>query len=245
LNKAAGTLVTPTDHKRAFMSLFSQTARYHHRFEVFRDFITLSAIALRNAVVFDEDLEREYMQIIGRYSGDDPKNMAILLHHITEILEAGPEDVLGPIFMDLGFGDAGRGQFYTPEPIAKLMTQMSMIDLDTQLTRKRFIQVSEPACGAGGMILPIVECFLMKGHDPARRLWVQAVDIDRTACLMCYIQLSLWNVPAEIIVGNTLTLEVREIWHTPAYHLFGWRDRLAAAGIEPGFAQIKSGGDHA
>ncbi len=38
-------------------------------------------------------------------------------------------------------------------------------------------------------------------------------DIDRLTALMAYVQLSLWNVPAEIVVGNTLSLEVREVWH--------------------------------
>jgi hypothetical protein len=43
---------------------------------------------------------------------------------------------------------------------------------------------------------------------------------------MCYTQLSLWNVPAEIIVGNTLSWEIREVWYTPAHHLGGWKHRL-------------------
>jgi hypothetical protein len=44
---------------------------------------------------------------------------------------------------------------------------------------------------------------------------------------MCYIQLTLWNVPAHVIVGNTLTLEHKEVWVTPQHALGGWRHRLA------------------
>ncbi|MGB0438516.1 MAG: N-6 adenine-specific DNA methylase, partial [Paracoccaceae bacterium] len=29
-----------------------------------------------------------------------------------------------------------------------------------------------------------------------------------------------------IVVGNTLSLEVREIWHTPAHHMGLWSSRL-------------------
>jgi hypothetical protein len=241
LNKAAGNLRTVDGQKRAFMSLFSGTARYHHRAEVFRDFVTLSAIALSNAVSKCPDKEDEYMRIINRYTGEDPKRMAQLLSIVVDGLEVGPEDFLGPLFMDLELGSSHWGQFYTPEPVAKLMAQLGMTDLDAELERKPFIRLSEPACGAGGMILPVVELLLRKGHNPAHRLWVQAIDVDRTASLMCYIQLSLWNVPAEVIVGNTLTLEVREVWHTPAYHLFGWKARLAGEGIGQGFSQLKSG----
>jgi hypothetical protein len=55
---------------------------------------------------------------------------------------------------------------------------------------------------------------------------VQCIDVDRNAALMCYTQLSLWNVPAEIIVGNTLSWEIREVWYTPAHHLGLWKYRL-------------------
>ena len=43
---------------------------------------------------------------------------------------------------------------------------------------------------------------------------------------MAYIQLSLWNIPAEVIVGNTLTMELREYWRTPAHYLYDWDARL-------------------
>ena len=55
---------------------------------------------------------------------------------------------------------------------------------------------------------------------------MQAVDIDRMVALMCYIQLSLWGVPVQIIVGNTLTLEYREQFFTPAHYTFHWDYKL-------------------
>ena len=76
------------------------------------------------------------------------------------------------------------------------------------------------------MILALVKVMTKAGYDPARKLWVQAIDVERMAALMCYIQLSLWNVPAEVIVGNTLSWEIREVWYTPAHHLHLWKYRL-------------------
>ena len=38
------------------------------------------------------------------------------------------------------------------------------------------------------------------------------------------------DVPAEVIVGNTLTLETREVWHTPAHHLGFWSNKLRQKG---------------
>ena len=76
------------------------------------------------------------------------------------------------------------------------------------------------------MILAYVELLQDNGHNPAQKLYVQAVDIDRTVALMCFIQLTLWDVPAEVIVGNTLTMEYREYWYTFAFKRCGWRAKL-------------------
>lgn len=84
------------------------------------------------------------------------------------------------------------------------------------------------------MILSLVKVMIAQGHDPAQHLWVHCVDVNRLAALMCYIQLSLWNVPAEVVVGNTLTLETREVWHTPAHYMGYWASRLARRDAEKG-----------
>lgn len=76
------------------------------------------------------------------------------------------------------------------------------------------------------MVLAFVKQMQQSGHNPAQHLWVQAIDVDRLAALMCYVQLSLWHVPAEIIVGNTLSLEIREVWHTPAHILGNWTYKI-------------------
>ena len=58
-------------------------------------------------------------------------------------------------------------------------------------------------------------------------MWAHCQDIDRTAALMCYLQLALWHIPAVVVVGNTLALEKREVFYTPAHYLGRWHDRLA------------------
>jgi hypothetical protein len=76
------------------------------------------------------------------------------------------------------------------------------------------------------MVLAFAKEMIEQGYNPATKLWVQCIDIDRVASMMCYIQLSLWNIPAQVIVGNTLTREYREVLYTPAYYLFGWDRKL-------------------
>lgn len=58
-------------------------------------------------------------------------------------------------------------------------------------------------------------------------MWACCRDVDRLATLMCYVQLSLLHIPAAVIVGNSLALEVQEVFYTPAHYPHRWDDRLA------------------
>jgi hypothetical protein len=81
------------------------------------------------------------------------------------------------------------------------------------------------------MIIALAD--VMRGADInyQRHLHVTAVDIDRRAVHMCYTQLSLLHIPAVVILGNSLSLEMQEYWHTPAHILGGWNARVAARRI--------------
>lgn len=52
------------NHRKEFVKLFRETARYHHRYQVFRDFVTMAAVALENAFLQCDELENEYFQTI-------------------------------------------------------------------------------------------------------------------------------------------------------------------------------------
>ncbi len=47
------------NHEKAFLKLFTQTARYHRRHQVFEDFISCSVIALENRLQFCEKREQK------------------------------------------------------------------------------------------------------------------------------------------------------------------------------------------
>ena len=177
------------ESRKEFLAMFRGVALYKHRYDVFRDFVTMSAISLRNAVVKDEDLEQEYLRIIASYEKDDQLQFPKLLALLVELLEHEPTDVLGGLFEMLELTSKDKGQFFTPNPISQFMSQILGCE-DLKHLDKPFITLSEPACGAGGMVLSFVKQVLTAGHNPAERLWVQAIDIDRMAALMCYVQLS-------------------------------------------------------
>ena len=211
-----------------FTKTFNKIATHKHRYSVFTDFVTMSAISLHNAVYKKESLESEYLEIVAQYAKTDIDHFCKLLGILIELLEPEPRDILGVLCMELELGNDLNGQYFTPPDISKMMAKISSVDLIEKLgtSEQPFITLSEPACGAGGMVLAFVNEIIESGYDPAKKLWVQCIDIDRTAALMCYVQLSLWNVPAEIIVGNTLSLEFREFFYTPAYYMNNWQMKL-------------------
>lgn len=210
----------------AFKQTFRELAPYKHRYEVFRDFVTMAACSLHNSFHKEPGREEEYLRIIAEYKKPDQLAFQKLLGCLVAALDEDPRDILGPLYMELEIANKDAGQFFTPPELSELMASLTFRDELSKLENQPFLTAGEPACGAGGMILALVKVLTTAGFDPAQKLWVQAIDVDRMAALMCYIQLSLWNVPAEVIVGNTLSLEIREVWYTPAHYMGLWKYRL-------------------
>jgi len=214
------------NHEKAFISLFNQTARYHHRHQVFEDFISCSVIALQNGLHFCDKREQKYMRIVARYQKPDVSNLAQLLGHVVNGLEEAPGDFLGRVFMQLELGDKYRGQFFTPWSVSLMMAQLQLGNVGEQFRDKAFMTLSEPACGAGCMTLAFASVLREAGYSPHRHLWVSATDIDPLAAGMAYIQLSLCGVPGEVIIGNALLDERRRVLLTPAHYWGNWPYRL-------------------
>lgn len=212
-------------HRKQFIDTFNNIAKHRHRYEVFRDFVTMSAISLHNAIHKVDTLEQEYLQIVNSYERDEVSSFCQLLAHVIELLQPEPRDVLGDLYMELDLGNDKTGQFFTPPDVSLVMAKMLHGNQINNIDRP-YITLSEPACGAGGMVLAFAKVMIDQGHNPAHKLWVQCIDIDRLAALMCYIQLTLWHIPAQVLVGNTLSMEIRETLYTPAHYLGGWTERL-------------------
>lgn len=217
-------------HVQRFVSLFNQTAPNENRWQVFSDFVHMAACSLYNAMHKDEDFEADYMRRVGRYSREDANNMSRLLAEVIEGLEFCPTDFLGQIFMNLELGNARHGQFFTPYHVSHMMAQVTLGDGLSVLTsgERDFITVSDPACGAGGMIVAMAEAMLEAGFNPQKQMMVYCVDIDPVAAMMCYIQLSLMGIPAIVAIGNSLTVEIKREMATPMFVLGHWHHRWQA-----------------
>ncbi|USR67187.1 hypothetical protein NFC79_21010 (plasmid) [Providencia stuartii] len=101
------------DFHTEFIQLFNQTARYHSRLDVFRDFIHVAAISLENSVKQCPELEQTYFNVIARYERVDLDAFAKLLALCVNALDHQATDFLGAVFMSLELGEGAWGQFFT------------------------------------------------------------------------------------------------------------------------------------
>jgi hypothetical protein len=212
----------------AFIKLFNSIAGHRHRYEVFRDFVTMTAIALHNGFRRSEALEAEYLGIVKRYDREAINTFPKLLAELVELLQPEPTDILGQLYMQLELGNEHVGQFFTPPELSLLIANVMIGDeLNQKIASRGFVTFNEPACGAGGMVLAFAKTVIEQKHNPANVMWASCQDIDRTAALMCFIQLTLWNIPAEVVVGNTLAVERREVFYTPAHWMGLWNVKMS------------------
>ncbi len=200
----------------------------HPTYQIFQDWLEISAIAISNAVDkagFDER-EQRYLELINQYSKEEQDEIVGLLATFTMTLNdvverRGPSDVLGEVFHGLELHNKYKGQFFTPNHICEFMGQ-AMIAGDTEkvINENGFVSVCEPCVGSGGLVIGFASAMDKHNFNYQTDMCVTAVDIDIKCVHMAYLQLSLYGIPAKIIHGNSLTGEQWSVWYTPSY-IFG------------------------
>ena len=214
--------------RKQFVSVFRHTARHLRRWDVFSDFITLTASELDLATIRAPESMERCRKICERYRPEDISDLHQLFGLMVSALEAKFHDFLGAIFMELELGDGRQGQYFTPYSVQSLMARMLMPGVQEAVKREGLFTLSEPTCGAGGMVVAVAECMLEAGLNPSEQMFVNCIDIDPVAADMAFIQLSLLGIPAEVITGNTLTMQFSRVRYTPVYYINGFEERLKA-----------------
>jgi hypothetical protein len=221
----------PGAHRKNLIKLLEEASRRRHLWEVFGDFIEMGALAMANSVDLAQREPREarYLQLIQRYEPDEQQLFPKMLGELVLALEYGPDDVLGKVFGELDLGNSARGQFFTPYELCRLMARLNVGDgteVRQRIEQRGFIRLNEPAAGAGAMVIAMAESLQEQQINYQQHLHVIAQDVDSRAVHMAYLQFSLLHIPAVVILGNTLTLEEREHWYTPAHILGLWGTKL-------------------
>ena len=164
-----------------FIRVFKDTGRHLGRWEVFSDFLSLAASELDMARIRTPESMEHCRKICARYEAADIANMQEMFCLMVCALEAKFHDFLGAIFMELELGDNFRGQYFTPYSVQCLMARMLMPGVRDTIRREGIATVSDPACGAAGMLIAYAECLLEADINPSMHMFGSCIDIDPVA----------------------------------------------------------------
>lgn len=228
-----------TAQQKEIYRCFRYLADRHSAWSAWSDFIALSACSLSLA---DRDRHgEEYARIANQYQPEELQRLCEMFGLTVDALEENPnQDFLGDLFMRFDLGNTWKGQFFTPYNVCRMMARVTAGDLKNQAAEKHWVHSHDPACGAGATLIAFAnECRDQGVNYQTSALFV-GQDLDRTAALMCYVQLSLLGCPGYVVVGDSICnpsvgpmllpqrQEGQEIWYTPMFFSDVWYSRRQA-----------------
>lgn len=216
------------DHQKQFVDEFKRLIGKYSSWQIWEDFVVMTACAISNRVDQRNYEKREalYMSRVKRYDPKDAQVFPKLFSIVVDALDTNPEqDFLGELFMQLELGSYWKGQFFTPYSLCRAMAELQF----TGFPDKPYISVNDPACGAGATLIGFANVIKSKGYNYQERILFAAQDIDQTAALMCYIQLSLLGCAGYVVIQDTLSKPTitadSDVWYTPIYFSGVWHWR--------------------
>ena len=230
-----------TPEQKDFYECFKSLIGRYDRWQVWSDFVTLSACSL----CLSDRSQRmaEYVEVTERYRPEEMQIFPKMLSSVVVALTRNPDqDFLGDLFMRFELGNDRKGQFFTPHSISRVMAALAIEDIVSKLERQPWVSVNDPTCGAGSMLIAFAqECYARHEINYQTSVLFTAQDVDYIAAKMCFIQLSLLGCPGYVVIGNTITnpivtagssllpvlQEGQEIWYTPMFYTDIWQWRIA------------------
>ena len=106
-----------------------------------------------------------------------------------------------------------------------MMAEITFVDGKENIENKEIITLSEPCCGSGGIVIAYAETMKKYDINFQERLFVEAIDIDEMCFQMAYLQLSLYGIPARVLLGDTIAYKFSKMLYTPMYFIngFSWK----------------------
>jgi hypothetical protein len=216
---------TTNDAVKQFIKLLESGGHSRSIRDKFADFLELAYCAVAKTTAPTEEradeLEERYMKTVKKYRDEELEMVRETYPHMLAIvvmaLQWGDIDFLGHVAGELSTLDSGLGQFFTPYEVSKMMARMTFVDAAVEVVKRDgYITLCEPAAGAGGMVLAYADVLQEAGLDPAIHMLVQVTDVSYVAYQMCFLQLAWRGVAAQVIRGNSLSLQTFESAWTPA-----------------------------
>ena len=226
------------DHQKEIVNKFESqlSSGRHSRWTVWSDFVAMAACTLSMADLQKRgEREKLYADITKKYNEKEMDRFSAMFADLITAFEDNPsQDLLGELYMRLELGNNHNGQFFTPYSVCMMMAKISAGNLKAEIAKRGYVSVNDPCCGAGALLIAFANEAKEQGINYQQQIEFVAQDIDFTAAMMCYIQLSLLGCAGYVIVGNTLTtpptepLANQNVWYTPLYFLDTWHWRRTA-----------------
>lgn len=197
----------------------------------------LLAIAISNAVDFQQEREDLFNAIQQKYTSDERQKFGDLAGMYFGMVEEEPfQDLLGSLYMELGFGNSKNGQFFTPYHISELLSEMQGDDrIIDELSHKEYITANDPTCGGGSLLIALAGKLLKMGINYQERCLFVGQELDIVTACSAYIQFSMLGMPGVVICGDTLKEPLTEnplliqsasnVWKMPLYYGEVWKCR--------------------
>jgi hypothetical protein len=216
-----------SENQEKIVKLFEAIECRYGIHTLWSDFVALTACDL--AIVDTEPRRKEMREkmrtdIAAKYRPAEMSVFSEALKIVTESLEENPnQDFFGKLYMAVGLGNGRMGQFFTPYNICSMMAKMLFFSgLPAEVERKGTVRVSDPCSGAGGLLIAVANAAKEQGVNYRDSIFFVARDLDFTAAMMCYVQLSLLGCAGCVIVGDSLSCppvtsvnETTDVWYTP------------------------------
>ena len=231
--------------QKQIVKTFDGLCGRHGSWEVWADWITLSACSISNAVGLGAQggAGKTYRTIQEKYTPAEIDAMGQMLGMVTAALEENPDqDLLGDLFMQLELGNDHNGQFFHPLQHLQGHGGPELPQPGRQIQEKGWISVNDPACGAGALLVALANECTRQDINYQQTVLFTAQDIDYAVGMMCYIQLSLLGCPGYVAIGDTiahpataldrrglLPKDAENIWYTPLYFHNTWHWRKVFA----------------
>jgi len=195
-----------TNHFNEITKLFDKISRRHNLSSVFNDFLTLAICSYHHTniqsrlTITDPDNEKLYLQTIKKYSRDEIDCFPKILGELHLKIQDDPySDILGEYFT-LNITRGENGQYFTPEPICTLMTQ-----LQGEQGSIKDKTILDPTCGSGRMLLAFAKA------NPNNYFY--GADVSNTCAKMTTVNFFLNGLKGEVAWMNTLSMEFYGGWH--------------------------------
>lgn len=229
------------EKQKEFIKLMHSVAYSRSVVDVFSDFCHMAACALWSPCVVNpkerQEVEADFERTRKNYTDEQYKVMQQALALVVQSIEETHEEFLGSVLEEIGATNTHNGQFLTPRSIAQLLGKLCAANAEEIANHKpgEIIPLYDPACGASVLLIEGAEQMRQAGI-PQGDIFVIAEDIDRRACDMSYIQLSLLGYAAKVEHMDALS---RTVYSPPRYTIGYFMHGFPMRGVVHGRLPVK------